>query len=113
MLRFVDSACDIREEFLEFVNTDRITGQVLASKIKQALSKWGLDLQNCRGQGYDGATNMLSAERGVQGLLAAENSKAVYTHCNGHILNLCIVQACSIQAARNMSGTVTETAYFV
>ena len=54
----------------------------------------------------------MSAERGVQGLLAAENSEAVYTHCNGHILNLCIVQACSIQAVRNMNGTVTETAYF-
>ena len=29
------------------------------------------------------------------------------------ILNLCIVQACSIQVVRNMNGTVTETAYFV
>ena len=53
----------------------------------------------------------MSAKRGVQGLLAAENCKAVYTHCNGHILNLCIVQACSIPV-RNMNGTVTETAYF-
>ena len=111
VLRFVDSSCDIREEFLEFINTDRITGEVLAGKIKEALTKWGLDFQHCRGQGYDGAANM-SAKRGVQGLLAAENCKAVYTHCNGHILNLCIVQACSIQAVRNMNGTVTETAYF-
>ena len=56
----------------------------------------------------------MSAEYDVQGLLAAENSKAVYTYCNGHIhvLNLCIVQACSIQAVRNMNGTVTETAIF-
>ena len=83
----------------------------MAGKIKEALTKWGLDFQHCRGQGYDGAANM-SAKRGVQGLLAAENCKAVYTHCNGHILNLCIVQACSIQAVRNMNGTVTETAYF-
>lgn len=111
VLRFVDSSCDIREEFLEFITTDRITGEVLAGKIKEALTKWGLDFQHCRGQGYDGAANM-SAERGVQGLLAAENSKAVYTHCNGHILNLCIVQACSLQAVRNMNGTVTETALF-
>ena len=50
MLRFVDSACDIREEF---INTDKITCEVLASKIKEALSRWGLDFQNCRGQGYD------------------------------------------------------------
>ena len=38
MLRFIDSACDTREEFLEFFNTDRITGEVLASKIKNHLN---------------------------------------------------------------------------
>ena len=111
VIRFVDVSCNIREEFLEFVTTDRITGEVLANKIKETLVKWGIDFQDCRGQGYDGASNM-SAQRGVQGRLAAENSKAVYTHCNSHILNLCIVQACSLQAVRNMNGTVTETAYF-
>ena len=42
----------------------------------------------------------------------AENPKALYVHCNSHILNLCIVQACSIQAIRNMNSTITETAYF-
>ena len=35
----------------------------------------------------DGASNMSSAG-GVQGLTSAENSKAVYVHCNSHILNL-------------------------
>lgn len=66
---------------------------------------------DCRGQGYDGATNM-SGEAGVQGRLMAENLKAVYIHCNSHILNLCIVQACSIPAIRNMNSVITETAYF-
>ena len=42
----------------------------------------------------------------------AENPKATYIHCNSHVLNLCIVQACSLQAIRNMNATITETAYF-
>ena len=98
---FVDSNCDIKEEFLDFVYTDRTTGAVLASKLMETLIKYGIDLQDCRGQGYDGASNM-SCTGGVQGRLLAENSKAVYMHCNSHILNLCIVKACSLPYIRNM-----------
>jgi hypothetical protein len=111
VLRFVDSHNCIREEFVDFITTDRITGEALAFKIKEKLINYGLDFQNCRGQGYDGASNM-SARRGVQGILMAENSKATYVHCSSHVLNLCIVQACSLQAIRNMNGTVTESSYF-
>lgn len=112
VLRFVDSNCNIREEFLDFVDTKRITGEVLARKLKETLVKYDLDFQDCRGQGYDGASNMSSTGAGVQGRLTAENPKAVYIHCNSHILNLCIVQACSLPAIRNMNAAVTESAYF-
>ncbi len=111
VLRFVDSSYNIREEFVDFVSVDRITGEILATKIKEALVTYNLDLQDCRGQGYDGASNMSGAS-GVQGRLTAENSKATYFHCNSHILNLCIVQACSLQVIRNMNSTITESAYF-
>lgn len=89
---------------------DRITGAVLASKLREMLTRYGLEFSNCRGQGYDGASNM-SGESGVQGRLLADNPKATYVHCNSHILNLCIVQAC-IREIRNMNSTITETAYF-
>ena len=39
------------------------------------------------------------------------NSKAVYVHCNSHVLNLCVVEACSLPPIRNMNSTITETAY--
>ena len=54
----------------------------------------------------------MSSRRGVQGILMGENNKAIYVHCNSHVLNLCIVQACSLPAIRNMNGTVTESSYF-
>ena len=53
----------------------RITCEVLAHEIKEYLIMYGLDFQDCRRQGYDGATNM-SGTNGVQGRLAAENFKA-------------------------------------
>ena len=111
VIRFVDNNCCIREEFLDFIYTDRITGEVLATKIKDALLRYGIQFENCRGQGYDGGANM-SATRGVQGRLLVENPKAIYMHCNAHILNLCIVHACGLPAIRNMNSTITETANF-
>ena len=111
VLRYVDATDIIREEFMDFISTDRITGEVLAGRIKDSLVKYGLELQDCRGQGYGGASNM-AAPRGVQGILLAENSKALYIHCKSHILNLSIVDACSLPAIRNMNGTVTESANF-
>ena len=81
----------------------------MAAKLKETIAKYGIDFQDCRGQGYDGASNM-SCITGVQGRLVAENPKATYMHCN--ILNLCIVRACNLPSIRNMNSTVTETAYF-
>ena len=50
-LRFFDGDCDIREEFVDFIYTDRITGEVMASKLRAALDRYGIDLIDCRGQG--------------------------------------------------------------
>ena len=97
---------------MDFVAVERITGEVLAAKIKDVLAKLGLSLQDCRGQGYDGATNM-SGRHGVQGILSADNPLATYIHCNAHVLNLCIMKACSLPFIKTMNAAVTETANFL
>lgn len=112
VLRYVDLSNTIREDFVDFVAVERITGEVLAAKIKDVLAKLGLSLQDCRGQGYDGATNM-SGRHGVQGILSADNPLATYIHCNAHVLNLCIMKACSLPFIKTMNAAVTETANFL
>jgi len=57
------------------VTTERITGEVLSCKIKESLARYGIDLADCRGQDYDGASNMAGVN-GVQGCIVAENPKA-------------------------------------
>lgn len=111
VVRFVDARNEIREEFVDFATAERITGKELASLILNHLQKWGLDIQNCRGQGYDGASNM-SAANGVQGIISRENPQAVYVHCNAHVLNLCIVKTCQIPVVKDMNGIITELAQF-
>ena len=48
-----------------------------------------LSVNNCRGQCYDGASNMSGCKNGVAKKISDEN-KAVYTHCYGHALNLAV-----------------------
>ena len=80
-VRFADIDGTIHEEFLGFISLERITGEAIASAILDVLPKWNLNIKNCRGQGYDGASNMSSVRRGTQALLLEECPLAVYTHC--------------------------------
>ena len=102
----------ICEDFLDFATAERITGQELAALILGHIEKWGLDLQDCRGQGYDGASNMSGSRGGVQAIIARQNPKAIYVHCNSHVLNLCIVKTCQIATVKDMNGIMTDLAEF-
>ncbi len=53
VLRFVDSDCNIQEEFLDFIKVERITGEVLAREIKNVLASMGL---TCKTVGDKGMT---------------------------------------------------------
>ena len=64
-LRHVDSKDDIREEFIQFVHVERITGAVIARKILDFLEAKVIPVEKCVGQYYDGAPNMQSEKKGV------------------------------------------------
>ena len=107
-IRFVDKSNDIREEFLEFSRCEQINGKAIAREIVRVLEKAGLNIKNCRGQGYDGAGNMASEAIGVQREIKNICEKAVYTHCCGHNLNLVITTACKITIIQNTLDIVKE-----
>lgn len=111
-VRFVDSDGYIHEEFLGFNDLQRITGEAIASSILDSLPRWNLDIKNCRGQGYDGASNMSSSRRGTQARIREKSPKAVYTHCRAHCLNIAIVHSCNQPLIRNMLGTFNEVCNF-
>ena len=69
-----------------------------------------LDINNCRGQGYDGAANMSSEAVGIQRIIKNNSSeKSVYTHCCNHNLALVICTACKLVMIRNALDTVKDT----
>ena len=60
------------------------------------------------GQCYDGAGNMSGPCNGAAATVKRQYSKAVYTHCMAHRLNLSVVSACKMQSVRYMFDTVRE-----
>ena len=52
---FVDINDDIREEFFKFIHCEEgVIGKDLFETVTNTLSEFGLDLMNCRDQGFDG-----------------------------------------------------------
>ena len=55
------------------------------------IKAFGLNLDNCIGQCYDGASVMSGCNAGVQALIQAQFPQAVYVHSYAHRLNLVLV----------------------
>ncbi|XP_059448307.1 uncharacterized protein LOC132179584 [Corylus avellana] len=58
VLRFVDKDGFIQERFFDIVHVKDTSALTLKNGISDVLSRYLLDIQNIRGQGYDGASNM-------------------------------------------------------
>ena len=85
-IRWVGKFLVAREEFLGFYEVPDIKSKTHVKIIKDILLQFQLSLQLCRGQCYDGASNMLEKKSGVAIQIYKEQPKAHYTHC--HSLNL-------------------------
>lgn len=61
--------------------------------IESVLCKHGIDISDCRGQGYDNGANMSGKVKGVQAEILRKNKLATYSPCASHTLNLVGVHA--------------------
>jgi len=112
-LRYVNSECCIKEDFLGFVHLkEGLSGKALATAILNKLSELGLDIQDCRGQGYDGAGSVAGHKNGCSAHILSKNRKALYTHCFSHRLNLAVSKATKITSVDNMMSIVQKISYF-
>ena len=113
VIRFVDLHNEIREEFIRFSECkNRTTGLELANMILGTLQDFGLDIQKCRGQGYDGAGAMAGQQKGVAARIIAINPKALFFYCSSHILSLVVGKTCKIQLVQNVFEQVREITTF-
>lgn len=111
--RYLDKGSNqVDEVFLGFVPVDDQSGRNIAREIVKFLVNVGIDMENLRGQGYDGASAMAGKANGVQAAIREKYPTALYTHCASHCLNLVLCAACSVADIRHCFGTVKETAKF-
>ncbi|KAL4637784.1 hypothetical protein ACB092_03G100900 [Castanea dentata] len=91
ILRFVDKEGFIKERFFHVVHVRDTTALTLKNEICVVLSHYNLHIENIRGQGYDGASNMRGEWNGLQALFLKDCPYAYYVHCMAHRLQLALV----------------------
>ena len=90
VLRFVDRHGFIRERFFKIVSVPDTTSLTLKLEIVKVLGMFNLQVENMRGQGYDGASNMSGIWNGLQTLFLEDCPYAYYVHCFAHRLQLAL-----------------------
>ncbi|XP_062523370.1 zinc finger MYM-type protein 1-like [Corticium candelabrum] len=90
-IRWVDDSLTDHEDVIGLYNVGTIDTNCLAVTIRDVFLRMKMTL--CRGQCYDGASNMTGSKHGVATQLQAEESRAILTHCYGHALILAIGDA--------------------
>lgn len=93
VLRFVDREGLIKKRFLDLVHVRDTTALTLKNSICAILSDNSLNVQDIRGQGYDGASNMRGEWNGLQDLILRECPYAYYVQCMAHQLQLALIAA--------------------
>jgi len=110
IIRYVDvssNSVSIEESFLGFLNVNDTTGQWLFDVLQNELKIFDLDIFDVRGQGYDNGSNMKGKHQGVQKKFLDINSRAFYTPCGCHSLNLALCDmANSCTKAKDFFGVV-------
>ncbi|XP_034229463.1 zinc finger MYM-type protein 1-like [Prunus dulcis] len=90
ILRFVDCDKFIRERFFDIVSVVDTNALTLKKEICKVLGNNDILVENMRGQGYDGASNMRGSWNGLQALFLQDCPYAYYVHCFAHRLQLAL-----------------------
>jgi len=81
---------EVKESFVGFYNLKSQGAVDYVNFTQDILIKLGLDINKCRGQGYDKASVISGAHSGVQTRIKNIVPSAKYVHCCSHNLNLVI-----------------------
>ena len=106
-LRWVDHDLVTHEEPVGLYAVDNITSETLVNSLKDVLLRMGLSVQNCRGQCYDGANNMVGCKSGVATQIQKKEPRAILTHCYGHSLQLAVGDM--VREVRNLRDALDTT----
>ena len=92
-LRWVDEQLSAHEDFTGMYEISDASASGLSAVIQDVLVRFGLNIANLRGQGYDGCSVMAGRDSGVAARIKQLEPRAVFVHCAAHSMNLAIQEA--------------------
>ena len=113
-IRWVNEMYEVQEDLIGMVHVESTTASSLTLLIKDVLVRCILPLDNCRGQAYDGAANMMGHLRGVGTQIESKYPLAIKVHCFAHCLNLCLQEASkNCLPIRTALNVITDLSQFI
>ncbi|CAG9814688.1 unnamed protein product [Phaedon cochleariae] len=76
------------DKFVKRIDSPKDDDAQAQSDVRASSSTTGSDIHNCRGQCYDGASNVSGHINGLQQKIRNVEPRAIYVHCLAHNLNL-------------------------
>jgi len=93
--RWVSENYEVREDFIGLYVCEKTDAESLVRIIKDIVIRCGLEMQDIRGQTYDGASVLQGQVSGVAKRIKDECPKALSIHCLNHCLNLVLQESSS------------------
>ncbi|XP_075504488.1 uncharacterized protein LOC142541925 [Primulina tabacum] len=114
ILRYVDRDGFIRERFFEVVHVENTSALTLKKEICNVFNQYNLLIENLRGQGYDGTSNMRGEWNGLLALFLKDSPHAYYIHSFAHRLQLALVAVSKeVHDVCRFFSTLTSSINFV
>lgn len=88
--RVVTENLEPEELFVGFYETSKTTADTLFCLLNDVLVRFSLPIIKCRGQCYDGASNVSGIRTGLQARVQEKEPRALYIHCTAHVVNLVV-----------------------
>jgi len=99
---------NVHEDLVSLYETGCTKSQAITKNIKDAICRLGLDLNGCRGQRCDGASNMWRRVSGVQAWTTSEYLKAIFYSLLLSFFELGILCSKEILMMRNALDTIQQ-----
>ena len=93
-MRYVNENGELIEALLDMVQAEKCDAAGLFDQISVILASHGIDINNLRGQGYDGCAVMSGKYTDLQARIKQLNPYAYFVHCTAQRLNLVVVDTC-------------------
>ena len=105
------SKLKVFKAFNSFIEVEDSSGIGLHKPITNSFQQKGLDIKNCRGQGYDGAAVMSGKYSGLHKKIQDVAPHAHYVHCASHNFNLVLKDAMEAVTETRQFYNIIESVY--